>query len=64
MGHDIRTHNKYYRLPDEVVELCKLTKFFSLLEDGKIPQMQGKNLDELPLPDEEMEYGSKFKMRT
>lgn len=55
MGHDIATHRKYYRLPKEVVELTHLTKFFAHMEEGDMYKMCGKNLNRLPIPDDELD---------
>ncbi|XP_043240083.1 uncharacterized protein LOC122390816 [Amphibalanus amphitrite] len=47
MGHDIRVHREYYRLPDATTQVAKLSKMLLLMESGKLQRMQGKNLDEL-----------------
>lgn len=44
MGHDIRTHRAYYRLPDETMQLAKMTKFLLNLEKpGSLTEMKGKS---------------------
>jgi carbonic anhydrase len=38
MGHDIRIHRDYYRLPEGTVEVAKVSKILHLLNTGKITQ--------------------------
>lgn len=47
MGHDIRVHRKFYRLPNDVVQMSQLAKIFLLMEKGEIAVHKGKTLDEL-----------------
>ncbi|PIK43216.1 hypothetical protein BSL78_19907 [Apostichopus japonicus] len=42
--NDIRTHGAYYRLPDETMQLAKMTKFLLNLEKpGSLTEMKGKS---------------------
>ena len=47
MGHDIRVHRDFYRLPDATTQVAKLSKVFILMESGDLSQLKGKTLDEL-----------------
>jgi len=47
MGHDIRVHRKFYRLPNDVVQTSQLAKIFLLMEKGELATHKGKSLDEL-----------------
>jgi len=47
LGHDIRVHRKFYRLPNDVVQTSQITKIFLLMETGELAQHRGKTLDEL-----------------
>ena len=47
MGHDIRIHRQYYRLPNDLLQTAKLAKIFLLLENGNLPHEKGKSLDEI-----------------
>jgi hypothetical protein len=47
MGHDIRVHRKFYRLPNDVVQMSQIAKIFLLMEKGEIASAKGKTLDEL-----------------
>lgn len=47
MGHDIKIHREYYRLPNSFQQIAKLSKIFLSLEEGKIFQNSGKNLEDI-----------------
>ena len=45
MGHDIRVHREYYRLPEDTLQLAKLSKLLLAMENGTI--QSGQDLDSL-----------------
>ncbi len=47
MGHDIRVHRKFYRLPEGTLQLAKISKVLMALEQGRVSEFNGKNLDEI-----------------
>ncbi|XP_071805818.1 uncharacterized protein [Asterias amurensis] len=47
MGHDLRVHREYYRLPDTVQRVTKLSRLFLSLERGNLVSQHGKSLEEL-----------------
>lgn len=47
LGHDIRVHRQYYRLPEETLQLAKISKVFLAMEQGQLANFQGKTLDEI-----------------
>ena len=47
MGHDLRIHREYYRVPDNVMRVAKLSKVFLALEKGTLPSQEGKTLDNM-----------------
>ena len=47
MGHDVRVHKQYYRLPDDVLQTSKLAKVFLLMDSGNLAKQKGKTLDEI-----------------
>ena len=49
MGHDVRVHREFYRLPNDVLQTSKLAKLFLLMESGQLASQKGKSLDELML---------------
>ena len=53
MGHDIRTHREYYRLPDELIQLAKVSKVLLKFGNGDLQSLAGKTLDEIELHDDE-----------
>ncbi|KAK7901918.1 hypothetical protein WMY93_018687 [Mugilogobius chulae] len=53
MGHDIRVHREYYRLPEGTLQLAKVSKVLMALEKGQLSHFKGKNLDEIHIDPEE-----------
>lgn len=53
MGHDKSVHKEYYRLPEDTMQLAKVSKILLQLEKGKIDRCKGKNLDDLDFADNE-----------
>ncbi|XP_048830876.1 uncharacterized protein LOC125725220 isoform X8 [Brienomyrus brachyistius] len=52
LGHDIRVHREYYRLPEATTQLAKISKLLLAMEKGCLPNFQGKSLDEIEIEDE------------
>jgi len=51
MGHDIRVHREYYRLPEDTMMVAKLSKVLMLMERGDVQRFYGKSLDEINIDD-------------
>lgn len=49
LGHDIRIHREFYRLPDKTLQLAKISKVLMALEQGRLVEFHGKNLDEIEI---------------
>lgn len=49
LGHDIRVHREFYRLPEKTLQLAKVSKVLLALEQGKMADFQGKSLDEIDI---------------
>lgn len=47
MGHNIRVHAKFYRLPESTLQLARISKVLMAMEQGRVGDFQGKNLDEI-----------------
>ncbi|XP_039283303.1 uncharacterized protein LOC120351152 [Nilaparvata lugens] len=47
MGHSVNVHKEYYRLPDDVGQVAKISKLLLALESGKLKEMKGQNFDDL-----------------
>ncbi|XP_057211659.1 uncharacterized protein LOC130567503 isoform X1 [Triplophysa rosa] len=52
LGHDIRVHRDYYRLPEATTQLAKISKLLIAMEKGCLPDLQGKSLDDIEIEDE------------
>jgi len=49
LGHDIRIHREFYRLPEKTLQLAKISKLLMALEQGRLAEFHGKNLDEITI---------------
>ncbi|XP_045070682.1 uncharacterized protein LOC123484401 isoform X2 [Coregonus clupeaformis] len=55
LGHDIRVHREFYRLPESTLQLAKVSKLLIAIEKGRLPYLQGKGLDDIEVnPEVEM----------
>lgn len=46
MGHDLSIHNQYYRLPDNSLQLSRVSKILLAVESGQLHTLEGKTLEE------------------
>ncbi|XP_039526242.1 uncharacterized protein LOC120478421 isoform X3 [Pimephales promelas] len=61
LGHDIRVHREYYRLPQSTIQLAKISKLLMAMEKGSVKDIQGKSLDEIGDGiDDDMDTGSQL----
>ncbi|XP_056598321.1 uncharacterized protein LOC130416996 [Triplophysa dalaica] len=49
LGHDIRVHREYYRLPEATTQLAKISKLLLAMEKGSLASLQGKTLEEIEI---------------
>ena len=49
LGHDIRIHREYYRLPEETLQVAKVAKLLMALEQGTMGSVAGKTLDDIDI---------------
>ncbi|KAF3856684.1 hypothetical protein F7725_017407 [Dissostichus mawsoni] len=49
LGHDIRVHRQYYRLPEATTQLAKISKLLLAMEKGSLKDLQGKTLEEIQI---------------
>ena len=47
MGHDIRVHRQYYRMPLDVVQIAKVSKIFLAAEKGTTAEYAGKEFRDI-----------------
>ncbi|KTG38795.1 hypothetical protein cypCar_00042030 [Cyprinus carpio] len=56
LGHDIRIHRQYYRLPEGTLQLAKMSKVLMAMEKGTLSSFKGKRLDDIEIdPNEQLE---------
>ncbi|XP_036437432.1 uncharacterized protein LOC118815426 [Colossoma macropomum] len=61
LGHDIRVHRQFYRLPEGTLQLAKLSKILLAFEKGRLTEFKGRNLDEINIdPDEQVTVDSEL----
>ncbi|XP_036932014.1 uncharacterized protein LOC119017757 isoform X5 [Acanthopagrus latus] len=53
LGHDIRVHRQYYRLPQGTLQLAKMSKMLLAVEKGTLSQYKGQTLDDIEIDPEE-----------
>lgn len=61
LGHDIRVHREYYRLPEETLQVAKVSKLLLAMEQGSEGIELGKQLDDITIdPDEGKIYSMRI----
>ena len=45
LGHDISVHREFYRLPEQTLQVAKVSKLLIAMERGDTVSLQGRNLD-------------------
>lgn len=53
LGHDIRIHREFYRLPDDTLQIAKVAKLLLSLEKGTIASNVGCNFDNMNIGSDE-----------
>lgn len=53
MGHDIRIHREFYRLPEDILQVAKVSKVLMNLEKGRVTDLVGNNLNSVNLTENE-----------
>jgi len=51
LGHNIHVRCNFYRLPQDTLQLAKVSKILLAYDRGQIASYKGKNLDEIQLDD-------------
>ena len=60
LGHDIRVHREFYRLPDGTMQVAKVSKLLMMMESGQITRNSVNSLDDIDVDDECIEGMSHF----
>ena len=47
MGHDIRIHRNFYRLPEDTLQMATVSKILLAQENGKVFDFKGKSLEDI-----------------
>ena len=54
MGHDKSVHHQYYRLPEDTMQLAKVSKILLQMEQGNMTVCKGKSLDDIEMISDEV----------
>jgi len=49
LGHDLHIHRTFYRLPQDTLQLAKVSKILIAYDSGQIASYKGKSLDDIPV---------------
>lgn len=49
LGHDIRIHRQFYRLPQGTLQLARMSKVLLAMERGTVSQFKGMTLDDIEI---------------
>nr|CAI5836557.1 unnamed protein product [Callosobruchus analis] len=55
MGHTTKTHEQFYKLPQDIYQVAKVSKILQVLERGNITMFKNKTLDEIEIDMENVE---------
>ncbi|KAK4885601.1 hypothetical protein RN001_001872 [Aquatica leii] len=55
MGHTSKTHDTFYKLPQDIYQVAKVSKILQLIEKGNIAQFKNKCLEEIDIDMESVE---------
>ena len=61
LGHDITVHREYYRLHESTIELAKVGKILTTVDEGKTRHWAGKSLDDIDLDKDIDPVAGRFK---
>ncbi|XP_064628861.1 uncharacterized protein LOC135488255 [Lineus longissimus] len=54
LGHDVRIHRDFYRLPEDSLQVAKVSKILVASEQGTLASYHGKSLDEMDVDIDEV----------
>lgn len=47
LGHDIRVHRSFYRLPSDTLQIARMGTILTAFDNGEISKYSGMSLDEI-----------------
>ena len=54
MGHDIRIHRQFYRMPTSLIQKARVAQLLTAVNAGDIQKYSGKSLDDVDVHTESM----------
>ena len=55
-GHNIRVHREFYRLPENALQVAKVSKLLHCINNGTIDKYRGMDFDDINFPDQGMGF--------
>ena len=56
MGHDLRVHREFYRMPLDVLQVARVSKLFLACDEGRISEFSGKSLSDIDMNENDIVY--------
>ena len=56
LGHDLKTHREYYRLPESTLQVAKVSKLLLKMEKGELGDLAGKGFDDIEVNSDEGKF--------
>ena len=47
MGHDLKVHQKYYRMSDDVIDMTKVASILMAIQNGKLKEHEGQTIEQI-----------------
>ncbi|KAL1274946.1 hypothetical protein QQF64_027760 [Cirrhinus molitorella] len=64
LGHNLKIQHEYCQLPEKTLQLAKICKVLMALEQGRLAEFYGKNLDEIVINPDEKVLESDWEVRS
>ncbi|XP_056001324.1 uncharacterized protein LOC125677270 [Ostrea edulis] len=58
LGHDIRVHTSFYRLPSDTLQIARMGTILTAFDNGEISRYSGKSLDQIACEEGEEDMSS------
>ena len=53
-GHDIKVHREFYRMPDALLQVAKVSKYLCTVQKGELSKYQGKKLSDIQVNEDDL----------
>ncbi|XP_072049953.1 uncharacterized protein [Amphiura filiformis] len=56
LGHNVDIHKDFYRVQENTIELCKVSKLLIAIDSGQMGEWAGKTLDDIEVEDIDLDF--------